>query len=438
MYKSNHNYNRFNDIPVEELTNFINPIKTSIPVDKECLSELFRGCSEVRDYVNGFYDSIFNYIPSMPEDAKTYFIRHNFSISYTPHTSGHDFRFSPIDFFNELFKFMKLDYQIPFVNLDNGYGMNYLKDYVRAFINDFKRDDSQKSLVNYPVIVAILDEVNSNLDQICHMYFTDLDNMIKNFVIPKDMLLYLAYKSLSMYEKTKDEMYLVLPYEYYTYVSHMNTSPYPHMIYFEGNRVWFNEFRDRYSASADPHYQINDNKYILDDHELLLSWDILKPGMLERQIRDTSEFVRSVPNVDYDKYMKLFETKINYYMNSPYVNYIQGKYGLLGYVGFSYKNEYLIFDKFHNSETIDPSKKTILTHGEAIYALPSDRVNVVKGDKQKIIEAKKTDLRIKKVNHTPNYSFLTKLDGIIASPNVSYTTFDKVIEQEKKKMLIKN
>ena len=437
MYKSTHSYNRFNDIPVDELTNFINPIKTSFYVDKESISDIFRSYTEVRDYINNYYENILSYIPSMPDDAKKKFIRHNCSISYMPHSSGYDFRFSPIDFINELFKYMHIKYEIPFVNLDNGYGMNYLKDYVRAYINDFKRDESQKNAINYSLKVAILDELNSNLDNICHMYYTSLDNMINNFVTPKDMLLYLAFKSLSMYEKNKDELYLILPYEYFTYVSHMKTSPFPHMIYFEGRRVWFNEFRDRYIANADPNYHVNDNSHILDDHEILLSWDILKPGMLERQIRDTHEFVRAAPNVDYNKYMELFEKKINYYMNSPYVNYIQGKYGLLGYVGFSYKNEYLVFDKFHNSETIDPSNKTILTHGEAIYALPSDRFSVVRGDKQKIIEAKKTDLRIKKVNHTPNYSFLGKLDGIIQGPNVSYTTFDKVIEQEKKRMLIK-
>ena len=123
-------------------------------------------------------------------------------------------------------------------------------------------------------------------------------------------------------------------------------------------------------------------------------------------------------------------------MKSPYVHYIKGKYGLLGYVGFSYTNDYLVFDKFHNSETVDPKDKTILTHGEAIFAVPADRFNIVRADKQRIIKAKKRDPRIKKINHTPNYSFLNKLDGVIHGPNVSLQSFEDVIEQQKKRILI--
>jgi hypothetical protein len=159
--------------------------------------------------------------------------------------------------------------------------------------------------------------------------------------------------------------------------------------------------------------------------------------MLEREVRDNIAFVRSNPNVDYDKYIKLFDVKMNYYMHSPYIKHIQGKYGLNGYIGFSYKNDYLLFDKFYNSETIDPSKRTILTHGEAIYGLPADRLSVIKGTKQDIVEAKKVDDRIRKVNHTPNYSFINKLDGIIYGPNLSLKSFDQVLEEEKKRMLIK-
>ena len=437
MYKSNHRYGGY-EIPVEELSNFINPINMTLEVNKNSLDSVFNNYMEVRDYINTFYKEIIDaYIPSMDEDKSRRFIRYNTTISYTPHTSGYDFRFNPVDFINELFKFMNLDYQIPYINLDNQNGLNYLKDYVRAYIKDFKRDEELKKLSSYDAKLAIIEDLNKNLDEIVKIYYRSLDNTVNNYVIPKDMLLYLALKSLDLFEESnrKEEKYLVLPFEYYRYVSHMRNNPYPHKIYFNNYRRWFDDFRAEYTSMCDPLYRVDDIPYIIHDNEILLAWDILKPGMLERQIRDTHQFVRSVPNVDYDKYLELFEQKMNYYMKSGYKNYIQGKYGLNGYIGFAYKNEYLLFDKFHNSETIDPSRKTILTHGEAVFALPSDRFDIVKGDKQKVLDARKYDSRIKKVNHTP--TFTNRLDDIIHGPNVSYASFDKIIEQEKKKILIK-
>ena len=50
---------------------------------------------------------------------------------------------------------------------------------------------------------------------------------------------------------------------------------------------------------------------------------------------------------------------------------------------------------------------------------------------------KKIDTRIKKFNHTPNYLFLGKFDDVISGPNVSTTTFDEVIEQVNRKILVK-
>ena len=437
MEKSKHEYSISSDIPVNELFNFINPINISLPINRADYHTIFKSSCDINKYVDTFYELLLKNIPSFNKENRDRFIKYFATISYTSHTSGYDFRFNPVDFFNSLFRFMRLDYAIPFINLDNGYGMNYLKDYVRAYINDFNRDDSQIKDDSYKQKKEVLNEINANLDTLVYMYYKNINNITFGNLIPKDMLLYLACASLNKYEKERDERYIILPCEYYHNISHMNTSAYPHKISVNGMRKWFNDFRNEYKNQYDPLSIVDDSSYILDDHEVLLAWDILKPGMLERQIRNTRDVVRATPNVDYEKYLKLFEVKMNYYMNSPYVNYIKGKYGLLGYMGFSYMNEYLLFDKFHNSDTIDPSKKTILTHAEAIYALPSDRFSVVKGSKQGIIKAKETDDRIKKVNHTPNYSFIGKLDDIITGPNVSYSTFDKVLEQEKKRMLIR-
>ncbi len=434
MEKSKHdNLNRFKDIPVEELSNFINPINMYISINKYDMQSLLKDSNEVMGYIRNFYNDILDMIPSMPLNKRNELMR-GCTISYTPHTSGYDFRFNPIDFVNKVFSYIGTPYKIPYINLDNGYGINYLKDYIRQYIEDYKSVNYNNE--DYYTVSNILSDLNSNLDSIVNMYYDDVNSVVIKNVIPKDMLLYLACKSLYKYEDEKDEKYLVLPYEYYHHISHMNTSTFPHSIPVFGVKTWFPEFRFQYQRLVGEDKVIDDSPYIIDNNEVFLAWGILKPGMLERQIRDTHALIRSNPNVDYEKYKKLFEVKMNYYKNSPYIKYIKGLYGLNGYVGFSYINDYLLFDKFYNSETIDPDKRTILTHGEAIFGLPADRLSVVK-NKQTILEAKKDDDRIRKVNHTSNNSFIQRLDGIVYGPNLSTKTFDEVLKEEKKRMLIK-
>lgn len=432
MTKSDHRFNNW-EIPYDELTYFIDPINMTIKIPFHEIHNLLSNPTNTCHYLNVVYDKLLDYIPTLKQllnNRQAYPIS---CISYTSHTTGYDFRIHPIDVINNIFNYLGVDYEIPFINLDNPEGVSYFIDYVRAYLKDIKRTNKNST------IISIVDEMDTNLKDIINIYNLDINTPIKQQCIPKDSLFYLAYKSLINFEETNDHKYMVLPYEYYKYVSHMRTSPYPHMISFTSkpNKLWYSDFRTEYENTIDVNITPDTSDLLLTDRELFLAWDILKPGMIEREIRDVSNRIRSNPNVDYDYYMRLFEMKMNYYMNSPYVYPILGRYGLNGYMGFSYPNEYLIFDKFHNSDTIDPSKKTILTHEEAIYALPSDRFSILKGTKQTVLEERKKDPRIKKYNHTINGSFLNRLDKVIASPNISTSTLEDEIKKESKKMLIK-
>ena len=438
MAKSKHDYNGC-EISYSELGNFIEPIKCNINIPFTDLEHLLtNGCR--KEVTDALYDIHLNMIMCMPTLVKR-LEEFNYteldlltSITYNSHTNGYDFRINPIDFVNTLYSFLRLDYRIPFINLDNEFGPEYFKDYVRSYTNDAKRVIANTN----PRALAILEELNRNMDTIIGFYYVNINRYIKKSVIPKDILLYIAWKSLLAFRSTGDYSYSVIPYEYFNYVSDMSNTPYPHKVQINFQRRWFDDFRGYYKIYLKEDYVPNVDDYKLVDNEILVAWDILKPGMIERELRDTYQRQRASANVNYEKYKELFERKLNYYLKSPYLKYIAGKYGLLGYVGFSYPNEYLIFDKFHNSETKNENKKTILTHGEAIYALPSDRFSVVCQNKQKVIAEKEIDPRIKKLNHTPNYSFIGKLDDIITGPNVSTSTFDQEVEKQMKRVLINN
>lgn len=427
MTKSNHIYRTF-DIPYEELNNFINPISINIDIPYMDILQISNKKEEMSKKISSYYQSILSHMPNIKSTINS---RSLSKITYTAHTFGYDFRINPITFINDVLEAINLNYSIPRINLDSKQGKEYFKDYLRSYVNDVKRIEPDK--------LPILEELQNNIDYLLNtVYDVSLDPYIGDNIIPKDALFYLAYTSLVLYEKTEDKKYTIIPYEYFKYVSHMNTSYYPHWLYIPDRyqKEAYTDFRYEYKEKLGEDYYIDDTPYLLSDSEIYLAWDILKPGMIDRIVTDMYHRGRAGSNVDYEKYQRLFEMKMNYYNNSGYNRNIIGKYGLLGYMGFTYPNEYLVFDKFHNSETIDPSKKTILTHGEAIYALPADRFSIIGYDKQSVLEERKSDNRIKKINH--NETFIKRLDPVVHGPNVSTSTFDQESEKMKQKILIRH
>ena len=427
--KSDHKYINM-EIPYDELKYFVEPLKVNMLIPYYDLSNILKrdmNNKVVYVYINDVFVDLLNHMPSFKKIRN-----HDIAcITYNSHLTGYDFRFNPIDIINMIYRHLKLDYRIPFINLDTDMGMEYLKDYVRTYNKDIKRQNPSIEVFN------VITELDYNIDRICSLYNDNLEDKIKDHILPKDALFYIAYKSLVVYEITKNPEYFVIPYEYYNHVSHMKTSLFPHAVFLKNynDKHWFDDFRKQYNEVENKPEKSIFSNYELMEEEIIVAWNILKPGMVERELRDVVH--RAQANPDYAKYQKLFEMKMNYYTQNRAVRYIKGMYGLLGYMGFAYENEYLVFDKFHNSETIDPSKRTILTHGEAIYALPSDRFSVLSTDKQQVLEARKEDERIKKINHTINGSFINRLDNVVHGPNVSTTTLEEEIKNSRGKILIK-
>ena len=420
--KSVHDYIN-KQIPYEEITNFVEPVKVNINIPiydfinfskGDSLEELQNGIRRINAFVMS--------------NASLLGGRISNSITYNTHMKGYDFRINPIDVVNNLFIALGFDYKIPFINLDAIDGIEYFKQYVLTCTSEIKKIclDERKLMV--------IDDLEKRLDNIISFYNVDINKEMEKNIIPKDFIFYIAYRNLRLYEETKDEKYLVFPYEYYHHVSHMNTSEFPHSINIDGEKLRHYDFRLEYKKLVKPDYVPDVKKYIVRDSDIIIGLDILKPGEASNVIKDAMQRTRAASNVDYEKYKKLYEMKANYYMSSPYYNFIKGTFGLKGYIGFSYENEYLIFDKLFNSD----AKKSILTHGEAIFTFPSDRFDIACNDKQYALREKKTDDRIGKINHTETGSFIKKLDKVIESENVSTSTLREEVKKYKTKILIRN
>ena len=430
--KSKHEYVN-GIIPYDELSNFIEPITVTIPIPLMDIGT-FGGRKKAEFYTKykSFLCSILKSMPNISnkigEDNMDYITL----LSYTPHASGYDFRINPINVVNSIIKILGIKENIPFFNLDDEKGRSVFKEYTKKTVNRLK--DTNTSLT------AELEELSSNIDYIDSLYSLSVDFDIRsnNYILPKDALLYLAYSSLVAFDKTQRKEYLRIPYEYYHYVGHMMTSDFPHKVRV-GNSglIWFNDFMKYYETRVGKHYIPVFNEYSLENNTCLCGWEILKSGDREKTFAEANKmFNRSRSSINEERNFLLFLMKTNYYQSSPYKVMIRGRFGLSGYIGFVYDNNYIVYDKLYNNEDVPDERKTILSHPEAIYSIPSDRIIVTTYDKQKIKDIRKQDPRIIKTNHTLSGTFLGKIDEIIKGPDVSTKTFEEVVKEERGKILI--
>ena len=420
-------------IPYSELKNFIEPITVTIPIPVADLEYIGgRKKEEFHAKYKKILCSILKSMPNITNKIGDRKIEEIALLSYTPHENGYDFRINPIDMINSIMLLLGVREKIPFFNLDDEKSRLVFKEYTKRTVDRLKETNINLS--------AEFDELSSNIDYIDSLYSLSIEADIRknNFILAKDALLYLAYSSLISYSATQKKEYIRIPYEYYHYIGHMNTSAFPHKIRVGNSAfVWFDNFMKYYETSVGKHYIPVFNEFSLENKECLCGWEILKSGGREETFEEASKIVSRLNTGKNDeRNMKLFMMKTNFYQSSPYKVMIKGRFGLNGYIGFVYDNDYIVYDKLYNNEDVPNEKKTILSHPEAIYSIPSDRLIITTYNKQQIKDIKEQDPRIVKTNHTISGTFLRRIDDIIKGPNLSTKTFDEAVVEEKDKVLI--
>ena len=419
-------------IPYQELKYFIEPITVTIPIplmDLKSIGGIKK--DELYSVYNHALGDILDKMPVLKERLKEN-LNHLAILSYTPHINGYDFRIHPINLINSILKVLGFNEIIPFFNLDDENERKVFKEYAKKNIEKLKKDG---------IFLEELEELSSRISYINLLYDIDVENNLKknNFILAKDALLYLSYSSLLEYQKTGKKEYLRIPYEYYNYIGHMKTSSFPHKIRVgESRLLWFNDFMNHYEICPGKEYIPIFNQYNLENNTLLCGWEILGSGEKETTFKRVAEAIKRTRNTqNNERNLKMFQMKTNFFESSPYLAMIKGLYGLNGYLGFVYKNDYIVYDKFYNNEDVADDKKTILSHPEAIYNIPSDRITVTSYNKQKLKEIKEKDKRIIKVNHTFSGSFINKIEEIIKGPNVSTEPFSSVVEKESNLLILR-
>ena len=183
----------------------------------------------------------------------------------------------------------------------------------------------------------------------------------------------------------------------------------------------------------------------LDNEDILLPWEIIKPGKIYMDEDDEYEegSIAITEEADEEKKerlkaiknhcLKLYKQKLKFYRNSPYIGRVEGISGLKGYIGLIYENDYFVFDKYYTKNK--KGKKSIMVPPNAIYILPADRIELIGCDKQQIMLEQKNDPRIIRMNHDENGKYIKRLEEIISAPSVSTMSYKDAIDLASRKSL---
>ncbi len=417
-------FNSREQLTYEELTNFIEPLKITIDiplykgckiVNDDCLKELFKIKLEV----------INNILPNISDTQKRD-IAYNWNITYIPHKDGYTIGLSPISLINTIYKKLSLNNTVSFYNLDEDSDKEIFKNAILNYLNKVSTTYNKNYLLK-----PVLEDLKNNMDKLFAIKDIDLKPLLDKTMSYKNCLFYLVLSSMKELEKTAKTKYSILPKKYYEEVVIPDSLQWPRYLYIDKKIYSLQDFVDEYQFLLNNSPNLFNTSAIdkLGVNIYRGSFELLPSGNITR---NTIQKIQKESNIDYDKYKKLYENKINYYFHTNFKSILMGTYGLKGYYGFAYNNDTIVADKLFNS----PLTKSILTHDEAIYTLPSDRLEVIALDKQSIKVEKSKDIRINKYNHDPKYNWINKINKIIESNSNSLCTFEEKIKELEEQGLV--
>lgn len=320
-----------------------------------------------------------------------------------------------------------------------------LKYYSFLSYNDYdlwknpKAVDESQILYNFKEniekIINQMIKTNQRLDQFVDVQIKEdqkiRDNSKKIFssksslISTKNLLMYTAAKSLSIFRETGDIDYYKYSKDYYNKVSNNNHKPeWPVNMMVDGiiynydyttfNRV-FNYVRDTYFPRLFVDLGIEDNTSVTLGETLTTSGK-------ERTIKREEPSSKKKP-VDYEKANKVLERKIKYYKGLKHQGVINSIEKDLDYIGFVLDNNYVILDKFYDLNKDGTNKKPSINN--AVYVVSLDVLIDCNFDRKKIRKyiEKNRDFKAFRLYHNETDSYQKKINKVLEYKPVSCKSF---------------
>lgn len=244
-------------------------------------------------------------------------------------------------------------------------------------------------------------------------------------VSPKNLLMYSAAKSLSIFRETGDIDYYKYSKDYYYKVSNNNYRPeWPVNMMVDGiiynydyttyNRV-FNYVRDTYFPKLYVDLGIEDKSSITIGETLTTS------GRDDSKKRNKSS--KEKKPLDYEKANQMLHRKIKYYKGLKNQGVINSVEKDLDYIGFVLDNNYVILDKFYDLNKDGTNRRPSINN--AVYVVSLDVLIDCDFDKKKIRQyiEKNRDFKAFRLYHNGTDSYQKKINKVLDYKPVSTKSF---------------
>lgn len=288
---------------------------------------------------------------------------------------------------------------------------------------------------NIDKIIAQMIKTNDRLEKIIDRQINEEKELreknkkltpTKNTLIcPKNLLMYSAAKSLSIFRETGDIDYYKYSKDYYYKVSNNNYRPeWPVNMMVDGiiynydyttyNRV-FNYVRDTYFPKLYVDLGIEDKTSITVGETLTTSG--------KETTKKRNEPSKEKKPVDYEKANKMLDRKIKFYKGLKNQGVINSVEKDLDYIGFVLDNNYVILDKFYDLNKDGTNRRPSINN--AVYVVSLDVLIDCNFDKKiirKYIE-KNRDFKAFRLYHNETDSYQEKINKVLEYKPVSTRNF---------------
>ena len=316
--------------------------------------------------------------------------------------------------------------------------------------NDVDEKDKIQILINLEknmdLMVNKMIDTNKELDSLIKTQVIEQKEMRDNsqiiyltsnsIFVPKNLMLYSAVKSLSMFNKTGDIDYYKYAKDYYRNISNREDGVKPEWTnnIFIGKQKYrydFSTYNEKFETVRDYYFpKLYVDLGIEDKKKITLKGKTLKKG-INNQVIKLNGASKPKKEIDYNKINKALDRKITFYKDLKNVGIIDSTNKDVDYIGFILDNNYVILDKFYDYDKKGNIKKVALNN--AIYVVTLDVLKQCNLDKKTIrnyIE-KNRDFKAYRLYHNDTDSYQEKVNKVLTYKPISTIDYKDYLNNEK-------
>ena len=418
-------------------------INIEIPIDNGQYSYIFYGRAKgertARDYYREFEKLMVDTLYKRDDyDLYKRILHSKLSLSFIPDFKNNNYviGYSPVRMYNDIFSTLGINEKLDYINYSSEDEIKLAKERIKLILTKERLEEEKNA--NRKDTLAFINDSIENIDKVFLMNGFDCETKMENEFKYKNLLYYLAVKSLDLLDETDDENYGVLPSVYYDEVTTPKKAEFPNQLFMGANDVYeynYNRFNDRYAEVLLRYPSLFERALGVKEIGVMNALDIVKADNFITEVEeDYFGFVREYKkrirkSKTEEELIKTLNEKITFYRdlmhttdedgNNIVVAPIKGKNSLQGYYGFVLNNNYIVLDKFFSIRKTDFKVKP--SCDEAIYSMPLDLFLEFDGSKSKMMKYIKENPKgdVKRTYHTKKCSYQKKILSLAKKENAS-------------------